>query len=126
MLEFWQELFSGGSPRGNTKRPVVVFRKKIHAARLANQVEEPEAGRTIQTQMNNLVNGVVTRGLTTTDATSAKVGACGTKLLNGLSMNTIGRPVYGFPSGSPPNPAGRLKRGKRESFSLARVRQQAV
>ena len=50
--------------------------------------------------MNNLLNGVVTRGLAATDATSAKVGACGTKLLNGLSMNTIGRPVYGFPSGS--------------------------
>jgi hypothetical protein len=47
LWEFWQELFSTGRPGGNTKRPVVVFRKKSHAAKSANQVEEPEAGRTV-------------------------------------------------------------------------------
>ena len=60
------------------------FREKFHAAKAPNQVEEPEAGRMLQTQMINLVNGVVTRGLATTDATSDRVGACGAKLLNGL------------------------------------------
>jgi len=38
----------------------------------------------VQTQMFNLVNGVVTRRLAATDATNDRVGACGAKLLNGL------------------------------------------
>ena len=52
-----------------------------------------------QTQMINLVNGVVTRGLAATDATNDRVGACGAKLLNGL-VSTIGRP--GYTAGRPP------------------------
>ena len=60
------------------------FGKKSHAARAANQVVEPEAGRMIQTQMINLVIGVVPRPARITHATSDRVGACGTKLLNGL------------------------------------------
>ena len=38
----------------------------------------------IQTQVINLVIGVVTRSLAATDATSDRVGSCGTKLLNGF------------------------------------------
>jgi hypothetical protein len=76
--------------------------------------------------MSNLVNGVVTRRLAAADATRAKVGACGTKLLNGLAMNTIGGPVYGFPSGSPKIQQSAPHGARLKSFSLARVRQQAV
>jgi len=54
----------------------------------------------IQTQVINLVNGVVTRGLAATDATNDRVGACGTKLHERVQSNTSGRPVYSFPSGS--------------------------
>jgi hypothetical protein len=38
----------------------------------------------VQTQVINLVNGVVTRRLAATDATNDRVGARGAKLLNGL------------------------------------------
>ena len=41
-------------------------------------------GPHVQVQMSNLLSGVVTRGLAATDATSGRVGARGTKLLNGL------------------------------------------
>lgn len=57
--------------------------KKSHAARAINQVVEPEAGRRIQTQMINLVIGVVPRPARITHAISDRVGSCGTKLLNG-------------------------------------------
>ena len=53
----------------------------------------------IQTQMINLVIGVVPRPARITHATSDRVGACGAKLLNGFE-NTSGRPAYSFPSGS--------------------------
>ena len=33
---------------GNTKRPDMDFRKKFHAAKAANQVVEPEAGRMVE------------------------------------------------------------------------------
>ena len=48
----------------------------------------------VQSQMSNLVNGVVTRSLAATDATNDRVGACGTKLHERVQMNTSGRPVY--------------------------------
>lgn len=54
----------------------------------------------VQTQVINLVNGVVTRGLAATDATNDRVGACGTKLHERVQSNTSGGPVYSFPSGS--------------------------
>ena len=115
MLEYWQGLFFASSHHCHTKRPVVVFRKKFHAAKSADQIVEPEAGRMIQSQMINLVNGVVTRRLGATDATNDRVGACGAKLLNGL-VSTIGRPAYSFPSGSPPNQPKRAKLGKPRMF----------
>ena len=88
--------------RPHKKADVVLGKKSFPRGRV-NELELRNRRRAARskTQMNNLLNGVVTRSLAATDATSAKVGACGTKLLNGLSMNTIGRPVYGFPSGSP-------------------------
>ena len=55
----------------------------------------------IQSQMINLVIGVVPRPSRITHATSDRVGACGAKLLNGFKRNTSGRPAYSFPSGSP-------------------------
>ena len=54
----------------------------------------------IQSQMINLVIGVVPRPSRITHATSDRVGACGAKLLNGFKRNTSGRPAYSFPSGS--------------------------
>ena len=54
----------------------------------------------IQTQVINLVIGVVPRPSRITHATRDRVGSCGTKLLNGFKPNTSGRPVYSFPSGS--------------------------
>ena len=70
--------------RSNTKKAGRGIPQKIHAARATNPMREPEAGRMIQTQVISLVIGVVTRGLAATDATSERVGACGTKLLNGF------------------------------------------
>lgn len=48
----------------------------------------------IQTQVINLVNGVVPCPSRIADATSDRVGACGTKLHERVQMNTSGRPVY--------------------------------
>lgn len=76
--------------------------------------------------MSNLLSGVVTRGLTATDATSGRVGACGTKLLERALTSTSGRPVCRFPSGSPINPPEHSHAGKRDCFYRARVRQTAV
>jgi len=92
-------VFSAGRQHGNTKRPAW-FSKNIHAAITVNQIEEPESGRMVQSQMSNLVNGVVTRGLAATDATNVKDGACGAKLHERVQQNTSGRPAYSFPSGS--------------------------
>jgi hypothetical protein len=61
--------------------------KKIHAAKSASQVVEPEAGRMIHSQVINLVIGVVPRPSRITHATSDRVGSCGAKLLNGLSKH---------------------------------------
>ena len=55
------------SRRGNTKGPTWFSVNKSHAAWSMNQVVEPEAGRTIQSQMINLVIGVVTRSLAAAD-----------------------------------------------------------
>ena len=55
----------------------------------------------IQTQVINLVIGVVPCPARIADATSDRVGACGTKLHERVQMNTSGEPVYSFPSGSP-------------------------
>ena len=52
----------------------------------------------IQTQVINLVNGVVPRPSRITHATSDRVGACGAKLLNGFN----GTPVAGRPTASLP------------------------
>ena len=110
---------------GNTKRPVVVLRKKTHAARAANQVVKPEAGRMIQSQMINLVIGVVPRPIKVTHATSDRVGACGAKLLNGF----VKSPVAGRPTGSLPVHAQFTTAPTvlaSVSFFRERVRQQAI
>jgi hypothetical protein len=72
--------------------------QKSHAARAANQNVEPESGRRVETQMSNLVNGVVTRSLAATDATNDRVGTCGTKLLNGFKQTPVaGRSTTSLP-----------------------------
>ncbi len=48
----------------------------------------------LQTQVINLVNGVVPCPSRIADATSDRVGACGTKRHERVQMNTSGRPVY--------------------------------
>ena len=48
----------------------------------------------IQTQVINLVIGVVPCPSRIADATSDRVGACGTKLHERVQLNTSGRPVY--------------------------------
>jgi len=65
------------------------FCKESHAARAANQIVEPEAGRMIQTQVINLVNGVVPCPSRIADATSDRVGACGTKLTHGFKVTPL-------------------------------------
>jgi len=72
--------------------------KTIHAAKSADQVEEPEAGRMIQSQVSNLVIGVVPRPVRITHATTDRVGACGAKLLNGFNETPVaGRPTASLP-----------------------------
>jgi len=74
------------------------FRKKSHAARAINHVVEPESGRRIQTQVINLVNGVVPCPLRIADATNDRVGAYGTKLLNGFVKTPVaGRSTASLP-----------------------------
>ena len=77
-----------------------------------------------QSQMINLVNGVVSppcgHGRHQCEGRRMRNQAPGTG-----SKNTSGRPVYRFPSGSPLNSPKRLERGKRECLFRARVRQQA-
>lgn len=51
------------------------FVKKSHAAKAAHQVVEPESGRRIQTQVINLVIGVVLRPARITPATSDRFAA---------------------------------------------------
>ena len=88
----------GGRRCSQHKKAGHGFLEKFHAARAANQDVEPEAGRMIQMQMSNLVNGVVTRSLTATDATNDRVGTCGTKLLNGFSKTPLaGRSTASLP-----------------------------
>ncbi len=45
-MGFLRGVFWEGGGAGNTKRPVVAF-KKSHSAKSANQVVEPEAGRMV-------------------------------------------------------------------------------
>ena len=56
----------------------------------------------IQTQVINLVIGVVSRPSRITHAASERVGSCGAKLHERVLTNTSGRPAYSFPSGSHP------------------------
>jgi hypothetical protein len=52
----------------------------------------------IQTQMINLVIGVVPRPTRITHAASDRVGACGAKLLNGFKQTPVaGRPTASLP-----------------------------
>ena len=55
-------------------------------------------GPHVQTQMINLVNGVVPRPSRITHATSDRVGVCGAKLLNGFFETPVaGRPTASLP-----------------------------
>ena len=97
------------------------FCTKSHAAKVANQVEEPEAGRMIQTQVINLVIGVVSCPSRITHAASDRVGACGAKLHERVQQNTSGRAGLELPFRFALNPPERPERGKRERFFCARV-----
>ena len=102
------------------------FFQKFHATKATKQVVEPEPGRRIQSQMSNLVIGVVPRPARITHAASDRVGSCGAKLLNGLLKHQW-QAAYSFPSGWPPmhhnTTPGALAS---VSFSRERVRQRAV
>ena len=98
LLEFLQEWFSESGNAANPKRPDMGGFKKPHAANAAIQVVEPEAGRMIQTQVINLVNGVVPCPARIAVATNDRVGACGAKLLNGFDKTPVaGRPTASLP-----------------------------
>ena len=56
----------------------------------------------IQTQVINLVIGVVSCPSRITHATSDRAGSCGAKLLNGFNVNTSGRPAYLASAHHPP------------------------
>ena len=81
-------IFGGAIWRGRAarqhKKAGRGFREKIPRGQISKSSCGTGGGPHVQTQMINLVNGVVTRGLATTDATSDRVGARGAKLLNGL------------------------------------------
>ena len=87
--------------------------KKSHAAKSAHQVEEPEAGRMIQSQVSNLVIGVVPRPVRITHATSDRVGACGAKLLNGFNQTPVaGRPTASLPVRAQSTRAARTRQAR--------------
>lgn len=107
--------------RSQHKKAEHGFRKTSHAAKAADQVVEPESGRRIQTQVINLVIGVVPRPSRITHATSDRVGACGAKLLNGLLKTPVaGRPTASLPVR--PHFTTTPVLGKRSSFFRERVR----
>ena len=87
--------------------------KKSHAARAADQVVEPEAGRMIQSQMINLLIGVVSRPTRITHAASDRVGSCGAKLLNGLLKHQWQAGLQ-LPFRFAPNSPQRARHGKRQ------------
>ena len=80
LLGFCEDGFLASGIGDNTKRPNVVLPKKS-----TRPGRKPSCGTGGgphgQSQVFNLVNGVVTRRLAAADATSVKDGACGTKLL---------------------------------------------
>ena len=80
----------------------------------------------IQTQVINLVIGVVTRSLAATDATSDRVGTCGAKLHERVQNEHQWQAGLQLPFRFALNRPERSQRGKRESFFRERVRQQAV
>jgi hypothetical protein len=97
-----------------------------HAAKAADQVEEPEAGRMVQSQIINLVNGVVTRSLAAADATSDRVGACGAKLHERVLGEHQWQAGLQLPFRFALNAPTPLELGKRVCFFHERVCQQAV
>ena len=102
------------TPSSQHKKAGMDFRKKIHAAKSANQVEEPEAGRMIQSQMSNLVIGVVPCPLRITHATSDRVGSCGAKLLNGFNETPVaGRPTASLPVRAQSTRAARTRQARK-------------
>ena len=108
----------------NTKRPSW-FLAKNPRGRSGSLSCGTGGGPHGQSQMINLVNGVVSppcgHGRHQCEGRRMRNQAPGTG-----SKNTSGRPVYRFPSGSPLNSPKRLERGKRECLFRARVRQQAI
>ena len=75
-----------------------------------------------QSQFINLVNGVVTRSLAAPDATRDRVGACGTRLLNGLFIQHHWRAGLQLPFRFAPSSPKPSPRRKIECFSRERVR----
>ena len=103
----------------------MVWRKKFHAAESAKQIVEPEAGRMIQSQMINLVIGVVPCPSRITHATSDRVGSRGAKLLNGFFKSPVaGRPTASLPVRAQFTTAPLALASV--SFFRERVRQQAI
>ena len=79
----------------------------------------------IQTQMINLVIGVVPRPARITHATSDRVGACGTKLLNGLLKHQWQAGLQ-LPFRFAPHFTKTPELCKRASFFRERVRQRRL
>lgn len=117
-------LFERGNS-GNTKRPDMGGLKKIPRGQGSDQVVEPESGRMIQTQVINLVIGVVSRPTRITHAASDRFGSCGAKLHERVHTNTSGKPAYSFPSGSHPIHHKSRSLASRPSFFRERGCQQA-
>lgn len=96
-VDFGMSVFGGWKSEQHKKADVVFSKLSTRPAAL-NQVEEPEAGRKIQTQMINLVIGVVPCPSRITHAASDRVGSCGTKLLNGFLKSPVaGRSTASLP-----------------------------
>jgi hypothetical protein len=99
--------------------------KRPTRPRRERQVEEPEAGRTVERQMSSFVNGV---GASLRDRPRHQWS--GRRVRDQApetgSVNTIGWPVYGFPSGSPPDNHRARSAGKHISFFRSGSAQRAV
>jgi hypothetical protein len=75
--------------------------RKNHAAEAESEVEEPETGRTVERHMSSLANGV---GASLRDHPRHQWSGRHVRdqAPETGSVNSMSWPVYGFPSGSPP------------------------
>ena len=82
-------------------------------------VQEPEAGRTVDSQMNNLLSGVGPHPLRTRHATNDRVGACGTKLHERVQFEHQWRAGLSLPFRFALNQPQRPELRKRRKVSFA-------